>query len=118
MPGIGRGSQGISAVVCTSLKRVDRTAMLIVAQAPHQNDPDQCESSRNSASRAATPRSNFAVDQCRQCGQDKPEQQESEHHWLKNKNYIPRIPALRKRPERAHTVVIREIEQDVAQPLD
>ena len=60
----------------------------------------------------------FAADQrkCRWGNQS--QNQNAKHYGFEDENDVPRIPFLGKWPERAHAVVIGEVEQDVAKPSE
>ena len=91
--------------------------MLEVAHAPHQNDsrPKRLRPPK----RPRGPRcahADLLVDEGEQRGRDQAGQQQHPHHRLPDEDDVPGVPLLRERPERAHAVVVGEIEQNVAEP--
>ena len=63
----------------------------------------------------ALSRADFFIDQREEGWNDQSEQQEAKHDGIEDEDNVPGVPLLGERPERANTVVVGEIEQDVAE---
>ncbi len=58
----------------------------------------------------------FLVNQREERRNDQSEEQEAEQDGLEDENDVPGVPPFGKRPERAHAVIVGEVEQNVAEP--
>src|SRR6267378_1359056 len=93
--------------------------MLVVAKSPVCEDGEQCENRGQSSSwlgvRTFTAGADLFVDQRKQCGENQAECENDEQDRLDNENDVPGNPALGEWPERAHPIVISEVEENVAE---
>src|SRR6266576_1127151 len=113
--GISRRSQRIYSVVRSGFQRVHGYAMFVIPQSPHQNHTHQRQRGSHPAVRTSAPCANLFIDERKHRWNDQSKNQQNQHHGLNNKHDVPRIPPLRKWPERPDAVIICEIEQNVAE---
>src|SRR6266516_2994941 len=88
--------------------------MFVVAYAPCDTYANQCGSRCTTAPETFRTGTNLIVDERKQTGQQQSPKQQNQQQRLNDKNDVPRIPFLPKRPEWPHAVVVSEIEKDVA----
>src|SRR5258708_8692005 len=93
--------------------------MLVVAKSPVCDYAEQSESrgyfSGWRGARAFAAGADLFVDQRKQCRENQAECENDEQDGLDDENYVPGNPTLGKRPEGAHSVIIGEVEENVAE---
>src|SRR6266478_5344425 len=90
--------------------------MLVVAKSPVCEDGEQCENRGQPSSwHALAASADLFVDQRKQCRENQAESENDEQDGLDDEDDVPGDPALGKWPEGAHSVVIGEVEENVAE---
>src|SRR6266446_3558548 len=91
--------------------------MLVVAKSPVCEDGEQCENRGQPSSwHALAASADLFVDQRKQCRENQAESENDEQDGLDDENDVPGNPALGERPERAYSIVVGEVEENVAEP--
>lgn len=88
--------------------------MLEIAKTPQGGNPSQRDNCGQAARRPFPACPDFFIHQPKQSGQHKTSDKKKQNEWLDDEHDVPGIPPLRKRPEWTHTVVVSEIQQNVA----
>src|SRR5258708_25562030 len=91
--------------------------MLVVAKSPVCEDGEQCENRGQPSSwHAFAAVADLFVDQRKQCGENQAQRENEPQDGLDNENDVPGNPAFGERPERAYSIVVGEVEENVAEP--
>ena len=90
--------------------------MLIIAHAPHRQNKNQRENRPAPAARwaAGTAAGDLFPDQAGEGRRDQSNEQRAQHERLHNEHDVPRIPLAIKRREGTQTVIVGEIQQQMA----
>src|SRR5205823_1663384 len=113
--GVGRDAQGISAFVCFGFECIHRAAVFEITDTPHRDHATEGKSCSEPAGWSFVVHPDFAIDKREEGGQYQTGEHQYEYHRLHNENDVPRVPSLGKRPQWAHSIVVGEIQQNVAQ---
>src|ERR1700687_631997 len=93
--------------------------MLVVTKSPARDYGEQSEnrgqSSRWHGSRTFVAGADLFVDQRKQCGENQSQRENDEQDGLDDEHDVPGNPALGEWPEGTHSIVISEVEENVAE---
>src|ERR1700692_458113 len=112
-------SERSRTLIVESFQSCQSAAMLMIAHPPARRDAQEREDRGESASRRGLrvlivcPTLPF--DQRNQYRHSQPQSERHQKNWFHDKNDVPRIPALIKRPERTHSIIVGEVEQNVTE---
>jgi len=115
---VGGDAEGIDAEVVSGLEHGEGATMLVVTQPPERTDGEESERGGDSAgwkfvwSAAGT---NFPINERKQRGHDKAENQDDEYDRFVDVDDVPGVPAFGERPERTYAVAVGVVEEDVAE---
>src|SRR5271169_5408699 len=93
--------------------------MFVVAESPVGDDGEQGESRGKSSmwrgARALAAGADLFVDQRKKCGENQTQRENDQEDGLDDEDDVPGIPTLGEGPEGTHSVVVGEVEENVAE---
>ncbi len=87
--------------------------MLEVAEKDHGRKTNQSKDRPAASAELRLARAYFFAHQTQQRRRHQAQEQHHQDHRIDDVNYVPRVPARIKRRERAHTVIVGEVQKDV-----
>ena len=89
--------------------------MLVIPNPPQAHNSNQRADCAPAPAKLFFVCSDLAADETEYGGYYETQKQRQEHDWFHNEEYVPRVPMPVERHERAHAVVVGEVQQNMAE---